>query len=143
MHAAIQFILFWALAFTTLVAALVLLNVFYTLIGNDITLRSAGPEALIAAIASLVEGGSMWLMLSFAPGAGRALIIPILIVAIIYKCSHLEDWSRYDVLLFMVFQIVIVWSVALLFSGNFKEPLVIWLVFGGFLAVVASFAKSL
>jgi hypothetical protein len=143
MHAVLQLVLFWTLAFTTLVVALVLLNVYYAFIGNDLTLRSVGQEAFIAAVASLVEAGSIWLVFSFTPAAARALFIPALIVAIIYKCAHLEDWSRYDILLFLVFQIVIAWSVALLFSGNFKEPIIIWLVFGGFLAIVASFARSL
>ncbi len=143
MHASIQLVLFWALAFGTLISALVLLNVYYALIGNDLCLRSIRQEAFIAAIASLVEGGSVWLVLSFARSAARALFIPVLVVAIIYKCGHLEDWSRNDILLFLSFQIVIAWSVALLFSGNFKEPIIIWLVFGGFLAVVASFARSL
>jgi hypothetical protein len=143
MHTAIQLFLFWALSFATLVAALVLLNVYYALIGNDLSLRSVRQEAFIAAIASLVEGGSVWLVLSFARAAARALFIPILVVAIIYKCGHLEDWSRNDIVLFLVFQIVIAWSVALLFSGNFKEPIIIWLVFGGFLAILGSFAKSL
>lgn len=143
MHAAIQLFLFWALALATLVAALVVLNVYYALIGNDLNLRSIRQEAFIAVIASFVEGGSVWLVLTFARSAARALFIPVLIVAIIYKCGHLEDWSRNDIVLFLVFQTVIAWSVALLFSGNFKEPIIIWLVFGVFLAIVGSFARSL
>jgi hypothetical protein len=143
MHAAIQFFIFWALAFATLVVALVLLNVYYALIGNDLNLRGVRQEALIAAIASLVEGGSVWLVLSFARTAARALFIPALIVAIIYKGSHLEDWSRNDTVLFLVFQIVIAWTIALLYSGNFKESIIIWLVFGVFLTALGSFANSL
>ena len=143
MHAATQLLLFWALAFATLAAALMLLNVYYALIGNDLCLRSVRQEAFIAAIASLVEGGSVWLVLSFARSATRALFIPILIVGIIYKSSHLEDWSRNDIILFLAFQIVIASSLSLLFAGNFKEAIIIWLVFGGILVVLGSFARSL
>src|ERR1700722_20859925 len=116
MHTAIQLLLFWALAFATLAAALVLLNIFYAFIGNDLCLRSIRQEALIAAIAALVEGGSVWLVLTFARSAARALFIPALIVAVIYKCGHLEDWSRNDTILFLVFQIIIASSLSLLFS---------------------------
>ncbi len=143
MHAAIQLLLFWALAFATLAAALLLLNVYYALIGNDFSLRSIRQEAFIAAIASLVEGGSLWLVLTFARSAVRALVIPILIVGIIYKSSHLEDWGRNDIILFLAFQIVIASSISLLFSGSFKEAIIIWLVFGGILVVLGSFARSL
>jgi hypothetical protein len=78
------------------------------LIGNDLTLRSLGQEAAMAGIASLVEGAGVWLVASFVPAAARALFVPALIVALIYKVSHLEDWSRYDVALFLAFQTVIV-----------------------------------
>ena len=108
MHSALQLLLFWALAFMTLCMALILLNIFYGLIGNDLTLRSLGQEAAMAGIASLVEGAGVWLVASFVPAAARALFVPALIVALIYKVSHLEDWSRYDVALFLAFQTVIV-----------------------------------
>jgi hypothetical protein len=143
MHAAIQLLLFWALAFATLAAALVLLNVFYALIGNDLCLRSVRQEALIAAIAAVVEGGSVWLVSTYARSAMRALFIPALVVAVIYKCAHLEDWSRNDTVLFLVFQIIIASSISLLFSGNFKDVVIMWLVFGVFLTVLGSFARSL
>jgi len=41
MHAALQFLIFWALAFLAIGVSLVLLSVYYALIGNDLTLRSA------------------------------------------------------------------------------------------------------
>jgi hypothetical protein len=148
MHPAIQLLVFWALAFLTLCAALTLLNVFYSLIGNDFTLRSLGQEAAIAGIASLVEGAGVWLLASFVPTASvpttsRALVVPALVVALIYKLGHLEDWSRYDVALFLVFQIVIVASGASLFLGHFQTAIIIVGIFGGILAVIASIARSL
>jgi hypothetical protein len=69
MHAAIQFLGFWALAFLTLGTALVLLNIFDGFIGNDLTLQSVREKAVVAGIASLVEGGSVWLVATFVPGA--------------------------------------------------------------------------
>src|SRR2546430_61793 len=107
MHLAIRLLGFWALAFIMLCAALLLLNIFYTLIGNDLTLRGVGQEAILAGVASLIEGVSVFLIVSFLPAGVRALFIPMLIVAILYKVSHLEDWSRYDILLLLLFQIVL------------------------------------
>jgi hypothetical protein len=143
MRLAIQLFGFWALAFITLCAALVLLNIFYTLIGNDLTLRSVGQEAALAGVASLIEGASGWLVVSFLPGAVRALFIPALIVAILYKVGHLEDWGRYDILLLFLFQIVLGSSGGFLLFGHFQTALVILGVFGAVLAIIASFARDL
>lgn len=143
MHSALHLLLFWGLAFVTLCAALTLLNVFYALIGNDLTLRSLGQEAVIAGIASLIEGGGAWVVASFVPAAARALIVPALIVALIYKLGHLEDWSRYDVALFLTFQIVIVCSGLSVFFGHVQTAIIILAVFGGILVLIASIAKSL
>ncbi len=143
MHAALQLLLFWALAFVALCMALTLLNIFYGLIGNDLTLRSFGQEAVIAGIASLVEAAGVWLVASFVPTGSRALFVPALIVALIYKLGHLEDWSRYDVALFLVFEMVIVCSGLSLFFGHFQTGIIILGIFGGILAVIASIARSL
>src|SRR2546428_35130 len=140
MHSAIQLFVFWALAFVTLSAALALLNIYYGLIGSDLTLRSLGQEAVLAGIASMIEGASVWLVVSLVPAAIRALFIPALVVAIIYKISHLEDWSRYDILLLLLFQVVIGCSGALLFFGHFQTALIILGVFGAILALIASIA---
>ena len=143
MHSAIQLIVFWAIAFVTLCLSLVLLTVYYGLIDNDLTLRTVKQEAIIAGIASLVEGASVWLVVSFVPTAARALFIPALVVAIIYKVSHLEDWSRYDILLFLMFQIVIGCSGAFCYFGHFQTAIILIGVFAGFLAILASFVRSL
>ena len=83
------------------------------------------------------------MVISFIPVATRALFIPALIVAIIYKISHLEDWSRYDILLLLLFQIVIGCSGAFLFFGHFQTALIILGVFGAILAIIANIARSL
>ena len=103
MHAAIQLSVFWVLAFLSLGTALVLLNLFYNLIGDGLELLGMGKELAIAGIASLVEASSLWLVVAFVPNAGRAMIFPALIVAVIYKVAHLEDWGRFEVLLLLVF----------------------------------------
>ena len=148
MHLALQLSLFWAVAFVTLCAALALLNIFYGLIENDLDLHSFGKEAVIAGIASLIEGAGVWLVVWVIPAAGRAsgmraLIIPLLIVALIYKIAHLEDWGRGDVLLLLTFQCVIGCSGALLFFGRFGPALFILVGFGIILALIAGFARSL
>jgi len=90
MHSAVRILEFWALAFVTLGAALVLLNVFFSAVGNDIELHSLRTEAIIGAIASLIEGTSVWVILTVIPAAARALFIPILIVGLLYRLSHLR-----------------------------------------------------
>jgi hypothetical protein len=143
MHSAIQLFGFWALAFVTLCAAVALLGVFYSVIDNDLSLHSLGKEAAIAGTASLVEGASVWLVVSFVPAAGRALLFPAVIVALIYKLSHLEDWNRYDVVLLLVFQIAICFVGGSLFAGNFKMAIIVLGVFAAMLAAIASIARSL
>ena len=103
----------------------------------------AGQEAVIAGIASLVEGGSAWLVVKFVPAAARALIVPAIIVAIIYKLAHLTDWSRYDVFMLLLFQAVIVAVGGSLLVGQFQAAFVILLVFAFALALVAFFARGL
>jgi len=76
------------LAFLTLGAALVLLNLFDSLIGNDLTLLSTGQEAVIPGLTSFIEGGSVGLVITFVPTAGGALIVPAIVVAIIYRLAH-------------------------------------------------------
>ena len=143
MHAPIQLVAYWAVAFLTLGMAVVFLNIFYGLIGNDLELRSGGSEALIAGVASLVEAASIWVVISFVPLAARALIVPVIIVALIYKIAHLEDWSRYDVFMLLIFQGVIgCFGVSLIF-GHFQTAIIVLVGFVVFLTVIASFAKSL
>ena len=55
MHGALYFFRLGALAFVTLCAALVLLNIFECIIGNDLTLKSGGKEAILAASAFGVD----------------------------------------------------------------------------------------
>ena len=143
MHTAMQLLGYWALAFVTLAAALVLLNIYDGIIGNDLILLSAGKEAVLAGIASLVEGGSLWLVVSFVPTAARALLIPAIIVALIYKVGHLEDWSRYDVTMLLLFQGVLIALAVCLFTGQFLVALVILLVFAFALALIAGFLRGL
>ncbi len=142
MHAALYFVGLWALAFITLCAALVLLNIFDAIIGNDLMLNSAGKEAVMAGVASLIEGGSLWLVITFVPTAARALVIPALIVALVYKLGHLEDWSRYDVVMLLLFQGVLISVVMCLFAGLFLAALVILMVLAVALIVLHALTQG-
>jgi hypothetical protein len=142
-QAALYFVGLWALAFVTLCGALVLLNIFDGIIGNDLVLNSVGKEAVMAAIASLIEGGSLWLVITFVPTAARALLIPAVIVALIYKLGHLEDWSRYDVVMLLLFQGVLIAVLMCLFAGQFLAALVILLVLVVALVVLHAFTQGL
>jgi hypothetical protein len=143
MHAAIQLSVFWALAFLSLGAALFLLNLFYDLIGDGLELLSLGKEAVIAGVASLVEAASLWLVANFVPAAARAMIIPVLIVALLYKVAHLEDWGRFEVFLLLIFQAFIVCLGTSLVSNHFQVALIILVGFAAILAVITAFAKNL
>ena len=143
MHAAIQLGVYWGLAFLSLGMALVLLSVFFGIIGNDLELRSIGSEVAIASISSLIEASSFWLVVTFIPAGSRALIIPVVIVALIYKIAHYEDWGSFEVFMLVAFQAVIGFFGVSLFFGHFQAAIYIIVGFGVVLAVIASFAKSL
>jgi hypothetical protein len=148
MHATIELVVFWALAFLTLCVALVLLSIFDGLIENDLELHSLGRDAAIAGVASLIEALGVWLVVLFIPalyrGVGlRAMIVPAIIVALIYKIAHLEDWSRYDVILLLVFQVFVGYLVASLILGHFEAAIFALAGFGIVLAVIAGLAKGL
>jgi hypothetical protein len=143
MHAALQFAAFWTVAFLSLATAVVLLNIYFGFIGNDLELRSVGKESAIAGVASFVEAGSLWLILTFAPGALRAMIFPVVVVALIYRFAHVEDWSGYDAFMLLAFQVVLVFVGVSLMYGHFQAALVLWVGFVFFLVVVAAIARSL
>ena len=143
MHAATLLAAYWAVAFLSIGVAVVLLNIYFGFIGNDLELRSAGKEAAIAGVASLIEAGSLWLIVSFAPGALRAMIFPVIIVALIYRFAHVEDWSRYDAFMLLAFQAVIVFVGLSLMYGHFEAALFLWIGFVFFLVVIAGISRSL
>jgi hypothetical protein len=150
MHAAIQLVVFWALAFLSLGLALFLLNIFFAIIGNDLELQTLGKEAIIAGVASLVEALFFWAVICiFAPGQSRALvmtrglIIPILIVAVIYKVTHLLDWGKYDIIALLAFQTVIGSVGACLAIGQYEMAFSIFVFFGIALALVGWFARGM
>jgi hypothetical protein len=143
MQIALQLLLLWALAFLTLVGALILLNVYYGLIDNDLTLRSLPQEAALAAVASLLEAGSVWLVIVYVPAAGRALIIPAVMVAMLYRVFHLEDWTNHDAVILFLLQIVIVAIGFFVLTGHVSVAILILVIVVGALALVGSIVRSL
>ncbi|HEY1718783.1 MAG TPA: hypothetical protein VGH42_10900 [Verrucomicrobiae bacterium] len=119
------------------------MNIFSALIENDLVLLSFGKEAAIAAVAALIEGASVWVVATFIPMGGRALFIPALVVGIIYKVAHFEDWSRYEIIALLLFQLVIVAFGACLFLGHFSAAFGILFVFAVCVAVTVVFMKGL
>ena len=122
-----------------------MLNIFFALIENDIALHSLGKETAIAAVAALIEGASVWVVVTCIPLglAGRALFIPALIVGIIYKVTHLEDWSHYEIFALLLFQLVIAAFGACLFFRHFSTAFTILVVFFTCLAVTVAFMRGL
>jgi hypothetical protein len=148
MHAAVELVVFWAFGFLTLCAAVALLNIFSNVIESDMELLSLGKEAVIAGIASLIEAAGVWLIVFFISAtyrgvALRAMIIPLIIVALIYNLAHLESWSVFETGLLLAFQIAIGCLIASLISRHFLAAVMVVVVFGIILAVIAVIAKSL
>jgi hypothetical protein len=143
MHFALQIVLFWALCFVTLCVALVLLGIYYNVLGSELELRSIGQEAAVAGLASLLEGVCVWFIATFAPQAALGLVAPALLVAFIYKFAHLEDWGRYEVALFVAFQLVLIFVIVCLFMGHFKAAVFTLAIFNAILALVAFIVRSL
>lgn len=148
MHAAIELAAYWAFAWITLCAAVVLLNIFGSVVESDMELLSLGKEAAIAGVASFIEALGVWLVVLVIDPAYRALglrimIIPILVVGLIYKVTHLESWSVWEAGLLLAFQLGIGCVVASLIAGHFLAALMVVVVFGISLAVIIAFAKSL
>ena len=147
MHAAIELAVFWAFAFLTLCLAVILSGIYGNVIQSDMDLLTPDKEAVVAAIASLIEAAGIWLIVMFIPAmtrgyALRAEFIPILIVALLYKIAHLESWSVYDVMLLLLFQMAIGCFIASLLTGHFLAALMIVAVLGIVLALIANFARN-
>jgi hypothetical protein len=145
MHAAFHIIEFWVPAFLSLSATLVLLNIFWNLIEQDLCLKTLGKEAVIAGIASFIEAIGLWLILTFAnsPMGMRGMIIPGLIVGVIYKVAHFEDWTRYEIICLLMFQLVVTTIAAGLLTAHFAMAITVAVVFATILAVIASFMRGL
>ena len=147
MQSALHILELWLLAFVTLCLALVLLAIFFALIENDVTLHSPGKEAVIAGVASLIEGASVWVVINFLPPGGpfmaARLFIPAIIVGIIYKLTHLEDWSRYEILALLLFQLIISLFCAALLLGHFLAAFGSLFIFVVCLAVTVAFMRGL
>jgi hypothetical protein len=142
MHGLNQLLLLWAMAFVTLATALVLLNIFCSLIGYGLELLGLVKETAIAGLASLVEATALWLLITFAPGAGLAMIIPALIVVSIYKVTHVESWNRFELILLLLFQLVTGAIGGCLVTGDFRTAAVVLIGLTVVLALVAVVAKS-
>src|SRR5690349_2385166 len=142
MHAVFQLSALWALAFASLSLAIVLLGLFYSLIGDGLELLSLGKEILLAAAASLIEAVSVWLVLTYVPAATRALFLPALVVALLYKVAHMQDWGRLEIFLLLIFQAFIAGLGAALFFGQFLTALVLLAGFAVILFVVGVFVRS-
>jgi hypothetical protein len=148
MHAVLHIFEFWALAFVSLCVTLVLLNIFWDLIEQDLYLKTLGKEAVIAGFASLIEAIGLWLIIKYAHGAPSNIVICLLIVpgfmvGLIYKFSHFEDWTRYEIICLLLFQLVVTTIGAGLLTAHFAMAITVAIVFAVALAVVVAFVKGL
>jgi hypothetical protein len=139
-----QFLQFWALSFVTLSLAVVFLNIFFRLVDSDLELHSFRKEAVIAGVASAVQGAGCWFSASLFHGDPfRRLVIPGMIVGFIYWIAHLEDWSGYEIGGIAFFQMALLSVGGCLLGGEFKMAAIFLVVFIIALAVIAIIAKGL
>ena len=134
MATAAQFFGYWALAFVSVGMALVLLSLFYRFLECDLNLHGFWKEAVIAAVASAVQGAGFWFSASLFHGD---------MLAIIYWLAHLEDWSGYEIGGIAYSQAAILVAGLILVTGQFKFGIIMLALFAGGLAIIASIAKSL
>jgi hypothetical protein len=139
-----QFFQYWALAFVTLSAALVLLNYYCRFIESDLNFHSVGKEAVVVGVASAVQGAGFWFSASLFQGQPfRRMVIPGIIVAIIYWITHLPDWSGYEVGGIAYFQMALLATGLCLLRGEIQlAAMILGLFFIG-LMVIAGIAKGL
>jgi hypothetical protein len=147
-HVALKILEFWAIAFLTLALALMVLNVIWAAIDYDLALHNLGKELFIAGVASFLEGASVAAMIilipaNFLPVAIRALFIPAIIVGLIYKAAHYEDWSRYEVFLLLIFQILIIGVCLFLLAGHFGLAVLFSAILAAICGVIIAIGKSL
>lgn len=143
LHLALHILEFWALAFVSLCVTLVLLNVFWDLIEQDLCLQTLGKEIFIAVIASLIEAVGLTLLIPLGPRGMQAMLFPFLIVGLIYKISHLEDWSHYEIICLLFFQLIVSLVGAALLTGHFAMAISVAIVFAVSLAIIVGFMRGL
>jgi hypothetical protein len=107
-----------------------------------------GKESVIAGVASLVEAIGLWLIITYAHGTPAIIIIcllimPGLIVGLIYKIGHLEDWSHYEIICLLFFQLIVSLIGAGLLTGHFAMAITTAVIFVGVLAIIAGFMRGL
>ncbi|HVU07803.1 MAG TPA: hypothetical protein VHG89_04585 [Verrucomicrobiae bacterium] len=143
MHIALHIFIFWGLAFVSLGLAILLLNIFWNLIEQDLDLKDLTREAIIAGVASMIEAVGLVLLIPLGAKGLQAMLVPFLIVGLIYKISHLEDWSHYEIICLLLFQLIIVAVGVNLFLGNFAAAFGILIVFAIVLAIIVAFIRGL
>jgi membrane protein YqaA with SNARE-associated domain len=148
MQTALKILELWSFAFVTLALALMLLNLVWALIDYDLALHNLSQEIFIAAVASLAEGGSvaaliMLIPANYLPMATRALFIPAIVVGLIYKTTHYLDWSRYEIFLLLIFQLIIIGCSLCLLAGHFGAALAFFGVLIAVCCVIIAIGKSL
>jgi hypothetical protein len=102
-----------------------------------------GKEAVLAALASGVEGLGLWVVLFQLHGAGRLMLLPGLIVVVLYRLGHLLEWTGHEIMGLLLFQIVLLVVGSALYHGHVGTAMAVLLGTGVLLWLVASLAKSI
>jgi len=139
-----QYLEYWGLSLLTLGSAVVLLDRFYRLFNSDLELYNFKKEALVAGIASAVQGAGFWFSASLFHGDPfKRLVIPGALAGLIYWIAHLERWSGYEICGIAFFQTAIISTGICVMAGNFKLAALVLVLFTVGLAIVAGIARNL
>jgi hypothetical protein len=99
----ITFSVFWALTFSTLCAAFLVLMLLYWLAGSELELRGVRRELIFAALTSLAQAIAAWFCAPFMAVRGLMAIAAVL-AAIISWLVHYPDWGGFEALGLALFQ---------------------------------------
>jgi len=139
----LTFALLWLAAFGSLIAALLLLFVYFRVLGSDLGLNSWRQELILALVTSAAQAGWSSFVERLAPTYVRGeWIIPALICLLFYKLSHLEDWDRYEVGAVAVSQMLLFVAGHFYVAGQYQVAAIVLGIFVGILLLISRVVRS-
>jgi hypothetical protein len=139
----LTFALLWLAAFGALVAALLLLFVYFRVLGSDLGLNTWRQELMLALVTSAAQAGWSSFVEKLAPTYVRGeWIIPALICLLFYKLSHLEDWDQYEVPAVALSQMLLIVAGHQYLAGQYQFATILLGIFGTILFLIGSIIRS-
>ena len=145
----IEFGLLWIGALASLGVALLLMLLYFRILGSDLSFNSVPKELVLALVVSALQAGLVWFTLPYMRGAppssvdGQAIyLIPGLVSLLFYNLAHVSDWDQYESPGLAMFQFVIVSIAGNFIQGAFGLGVLVLTAFATILCIVGAFAKQ-